>query len=353
MKKTTRETLIKTFCDLDDFFGAARVNYFVKNLENYLIDNDDPEIRAILLVTKTVQQNTKSNNPKESYRAMTPVFEYYYESKQNWDFTDLVILATAITFTATYEQAKNLAEEILDVLDEYEHEKNYGGVMFAVRFNLTSRLLWARYIDINDPAQNINIKELEELFMHHYTRAAKACTLGRLPIYKAVLDIRKNTLFEDCEAIDAGFTWLYDNKAHNWFNATQLEVADFFCEMGSSLTKWQLDVIIGSRIRKRREELGLSQTDIADHLNVTESTIGNAERGTKGLMNIKLFRLAAFLGVGVEYFYPTVADDTAASVDADPYMYQLNLLMQNESNECKTQTLEIVKALTPIIRTKK
>jgi len=346
MKKPTRENLLNTFCNLKDFFPTTALNSFIKDLENYLKDNDDAEIISVLLVVKTFQYNLKTNNLQESYNAVAPVFEYY-KCKTNWSFTDLIILTSTITFTATYEQAKNLAQEILDVLDDYEHEKAYGNVMYAVRFNLTPRLLWARYVDINDPAQNVDIKELEELFMHHYTRAVKVCELANRPVQKTVLQIRKNTLFGNCEAIDAGFKWLYKNKAHNWYNATQHEIADFFCEMGANLTKWQLDVIIGSRIRKRREELGLSLPDVADHLGITETAFASAERGMKGLMNIKLFRLAAHLGVDVGYFYPTVEDKVAATIDSDPYLRQVNSLFQNELKDSKGQAIKVLKALLP------
>jgi len=346
MKKPTRENLLNTFCNLKDFFPTRALSFFSKDLENYLKDNDDAEITFVLLVVKAFQQNIKTNNLQESYNAMAPVFEYF-KNKTNWSFTDLNILACAITFAATYEQAKNLAQEILDVLDDYEHEKTYGGVMFAVRFNLTMRLLWARYIDINDLAQNVDIKELEELFMHHYRIAVKVCNVANWHDLKTVLQIRKNTLLGNCEAIDAGFKWLYKNKSHNWYNATQHEIADFFCEMGADLTKWQLDVIIGSRIRKRREELGLSLPDVADHLGITETAFASAERGMKGLMNIKLFRLAAHLGVDIGYFYPTVEDKVATAIDSDPYLRQIGLLFQNEFKDYKEQVVKVLKIIKP------
>jgi len=348
MKKNTRESLVNTFCNLKDYFDTSEINSLIKNSESYLKDNDDPEIRSILLVVKVFKQNIKTNNLKESYNTVAPVFEYY-TGKTEWDFTDLTILASAITFTATYEQAKNFAQEMLDVFELHKHEKTYGDVVGAVGFNLTLRLLWARYIDINDPAQNINLKELEELFMYHYKRVAKACELGKFPVIKTVLDIRKNTLFGNCEEIDAGFKWLHEKKAKNWFHATQHEVADFFYEMGTDLTKWQLDVIIGSRIKRRRDELGITLPDVSDHLGITETALARMERGNKGLMNINLFRLAAFLGVGVEYFYPRVADPIAPSIDSGPYLYQVNLLLKNESPESKEQIIGIMKTLVPQI----
>ena len=347
MKKLIREDIINRFFNLEDFFSKKDTNALIKDSESYLKDNDDGEVRSVLLVTKAFQQNIKSNNLQESYNTVAPVFEYY-QSKTKWTFTDLAILSGAITFAPTYEQAKHLAQEILDVLeDDYSHEKTYGNVMLTVRSNLTLRLLWANYIDINDPTQNIDIKELEKLFMHHYKLAVISCELGNRPVQKTVLTIRKNTLFGDCKGIDAGFKWLFKNKAHNWYNATQHEVADFFCEMGTDITKWQFDVIIGSRIRKRREELGLSLPDVADILGITETAFAAAERGIKGLVNIKLFRLAAHLDVSVDYFYPRVASKTAASINSDPHLYQVNMLLDNEWKDAKGQAIEILKVLAP------
>jgi transcriptional regulator with XRE-family HTH domain len=55
---------------------------------------------------------------------------------------------------------------------------------------------------------------------------------------------------------------------------------------------------LGQRIKKRRKELGYSQTQLADLMDMDRSAISNYENGSKGEMGFKtLQRFATALGV--------------------------------------------------------
>ncbi len=64
--------------------------------------------------------------------------------------------------------------------------------------------------------------------------------------------------------------------------------------------------MIGERITKRREQLGLSQTDLAHMLGIAASRISDFERGAKTDCNLSTaMRLAQVLGVSIDYLAGT------------------------------------------------
>ena len=82
--------------------------------------------------------------------------------------------------------------------------------------------------------------------------------------------------------------------------------------------------MIGERITKRREQLGLSQTDLAHMLGIAASRISDFERGAKTDCNLSTaMRLAQVLGVSIDYLAGTwegaaePAPPTAAPADAE------------------------------------
>jgi len=60
---------------------------------------------------------------------------------------------------------------------------------------------------------------------------------------------------------------------------------------------------IGKRIRKRRIELGITQTDLGNHLPTSFQQIQKYEKGTNGVSSAKLIYLAHALQVPITYFF--------------------------------------------------
>ena len=68
---------------------------------------------------------------------------------------------------------------------------------------------------------------------------------------------------------------------------------------------------LGSKLRMRRLALGLTQTKVAQAINVTFQQIQKYEKGTNGISSLRIMQLANFLKVPVVYFfenYPTYED---------------------------------------------
>ena len=74
---------------------------------------------------------------------------------------------------------------------------------------------------------------------------------------------------------------------------------------------------LGSKLRMRRLALGLTQTKVAQAINVTFQQIQKYEKGTNGISSLRIMQLANFLKVPVVYFYEDFASYEGENVKAD------------------------------------
>ena len=73
---------------------------------------------------------------------------------------------------------------------------------------------------------------------------------------------------------------------------------------------------LGSKLRMRRLSLGLTQTKVAQAINVTFQQIQKYEKGTNGISSLRIMQLANFLKVPVVFFFEDYPVYEAASVDS-------------------------------------
>ena len=60
---------------------------------------------------------------------------------------------------------------------------------------------------------------------------------------------------------------------------------------------------LGSKLRVRRLAMGLTQTKVAQAINVTFQQIQKYEKGTNGISSLRIMQLANFLKVPVVFFF--------------------------------------------------
>jgi transcriptional regulator with XRE-family HTH domain len=63
------------------------------------------------------------------------------------------------------------------------------------------------------------------------------------------------------------------------------------------------NIHLGKKLRMRRLSLGLTQTKVAQAINVTFQQIQKYEKGTNGVSSNRLMQLSQFLKVPIIYFY--------------------------------------------------
>jgi transcriptional regulator with XRE-family HTH domain len=86
-----------------------------------------------------------------------------------------------------------------------------------------------------------------------------------------------------------------------------------------AVTASEVDAHVGQRMRQLRECLGVSQGRLGRHLGLTFSQVQKYEKGTNRIGAGRLYLLASFLGVPVEYFFDGLSEEPAArNVDTGP-----------------------------------
>jgi transcriptional regulator with XRE-family HTH domain len=70
--------------------------------------------------------------------------------------------------------------------------------------------------------------------------------------------------------------------------------------------------LIGKRIRQARENLGLTQEQLAARIDKSQDAISSYEKGTRGIQIAELPRLAQALDVTVIYFFGDLEPDQEA-----------------------------------------
>lgn len=74
-----------------------------------------------------------------------------------------------------------------------------------------------------------------------------------------------------------------------------------------------VDLHVGERLRKRRKEVGLSQTDLGQSVGLTFQQIQKYERGSNRISASKIYEFAQFLDVPVSYFFTDLQDREQAT----------------------------------------
>ena len=106
---------------------------------------------------------------------------------------------------------------------------------------------------------------------------------------------------------------------------------------------------LGSKLRLRRLALGLTQTKVAQAINVTFQQIQKYEKGTNGISSLRIMQLANFLKVPVVYFFENYpAYDSASNNISENSAEDLNYsflakLFTNLSDQHKEKIFQVLR----------
>ena len=107
------------------------------------------------------------------------------------------------------------------------------------------------------------------------------------------------------------------------------------------------NIHLGEKLRMRRLSLGLTQTKVANAINVTFQQIQKYEKGTNGVSSSRLMQLSQFLKVPITYFYEDYANSqlTTSSVDSTEdlnYSFLIKTFGRLSENQ-KSKIIQILK----------
>lgn len=97
---------------------------------------------------------------------------------------------------------------------------------------------------------------------------------------------------------------------------------------------------LGERIREERRHLRLTQAQLAEAIDISDTYMGAVERGERGLSLDTLVMLAGRLGVTVDY----LLSDSVSNTDSN-IMEQFKQLMDGQPIERKQMALNVLRAV--------
>ena len=110
------------------------------------------------------------------------------------------------------------------------------------------------------------------------------------------------------------------------------------------------NIHLGKKLRIRRLSLGLTQTKVAQAINVTFQQIQKYEKGTNGVSSNRLMQLAQFLKVPIIYFFEDFKDFKDLSSSNETLNDDLNysFLSRTFSSLSKPQKEKILQILNNV-----
>ena len=103
------------------------------------------------------------------------------------------------------------------------------------------------------------------------------------------------------------------------------------------------NVHLGKKLRMRRLSLGLTQTKVANAINVTFQQIQKYEKGTNGVSSSRLMQLSSFLKVPITYFYEDYAGSQEITTSTEDLNY--SFLIKTFGRLSENQKSKIVQIL--------
>ena len=114
---------------------------------------------------------------------------------------------------------------------------------------------------------------------------------------------------------------------------------------------------LGKKLRLRRLSLGLTQTKVAQAINVTFQQIQKYEKGTNGVSSNRLMQLSQFLKVPIIYFFEDFKDfkdlnvAEAGNIDEDLNYSFLSRTFTSLSKSQKEKILQILNNTSKLEKT--
>ncbi len=100
---------------------------------------------------------------------------------------------------------------------------------------------------------------------------------------------------------------------------------------------------LGRKLRMRRLSLGLTQTKVANAINVTFQQIQKYEKGTNGVSSSRLIQLSNFLKVPITYFFEDFTEnnniDKNTQEDNSDLNYSFLIKTFSKLNETQKQKI--------------
>ena len=111
----------------------------------------------------------------------------------------------------------------------------------------------------------------------------------------------------------------------------------------------EIDAAVGRRIKQRRKEMGLSQTELADAIGVKFQQVQKYESGANRVAASRLWEISEALDVPVTYFFQDLQrrEPKPANLAGDPTSSELGVLINKVPPAQKKALLSLIHTFQP------
>jgi len=273
-------------------------------LRNHLeVHGNDQQIKNALQIVEIWTSESQDNDFDTSCDLADPILQSLLKDESKWDINDIKTLAIVLDYAGTYVKVHELAEKLLNRLEDFRREERYDNIRLAIYTNVTLRLLRGKYFESHDL---VPPKQLEEWFDEYIDKGLDLCVIINAQLEKAVFHIRKGLFHQDDDLISRGFYRLKELGEEEVFRILKDAANQFSFFEGIKMSKLQSDKIIGGNIRRIRTEAGMTMRELAGMTDLTIPYISSVENGIrvpKGFGGFEINKVAVALNVPLEAIF--------------------------------------------------
>jgi len=336
---------------LNNFFAVGANNDLTHNqvmrkvFQEFLQDNgEDYQIQDALRILDIWHEELENNDFESSSDIAEPIFKRLSDENL-WDFYDIRILAAVIDYTGTYSEVYALAEKLLFALEKHSHEKRYLNIKLAIRGNVSSRLLRAKYFDSDDLVPS---EELENWFAEYIQASLDLCDQLKLEPQKAMFHIRKGLFYQDDEFISRGFYRLEELGEKEYFRVLEEDAREFKFFTGIKLSKNQFNRIVGANIRKRRNDAKMTIAQVNAAADIAPGYLSLVEAGRKSIGSFEMYKLCNAFSVSSDYFFEGIERKLEICDNKVAQLRTLETISQSFSEEQMEYLLTLARTIPKI-----
>jgi len=290
---------------------------YIKNVEA------DPQIEDALRILQMYKVEYFDNDLKTGCRLVAPVFERLMNMEE-WGIYDILLAAIVVGHAKTYKHTYSFAEDILERLEKYSGERWYVGTQLAIHVNVVLRLVNAKYFDLENSDALEELGELEDMFLKHTNAGLALCKGRKYVIQKAMFVVRKGLFYKDDDRVNEAFRLLSDNGELEMYRVMRHEIRQYEYVTELTITRKQYDIMIGHSIRELRLDRDMTTEELAELLDVSPWSLGQFERGERGMSGLIIRQLADIFGVSTDVLYN---GPYSVSLESDYHEKQLQKLL--------------------------
>jgi len=298
----TKDVLVNELLNFKIISDISEMDNRIKRLEA-AIERSDPDkdfMYGILALRANREEHATSNfdNCREIAK---PIFAWL-QGKPTWSGLELVIISMVIGYTETYKHSDALAKQAIKAAEYAFNNEAYKKVLIsAIQFNMTFRLLRAKYFDITDPDnQKSTIDDIQGLFDRYMADVRSSLDEKHHKTPLLMLDIREALFNHNCEGIIQHLETLRKSADKHTYAAMRSECIEFIANLHGSLDTHLFNLLVGSRIQHYRKLRLKTTAQLAEHLETLSNVVNDVEAGRRGASLERICNIANFLDVSVE-----------------------------------------------------